>query len=72
MAGLIIVACIFFPRELFSICGVSLEKRPELYPHMLSYLKGYMIGIPAMMAINVFYHPAFIPADAFSEKEYIF
>ncbi len=53
VAGLIVAGCILFPKELFAICGVSLKKKPELYPYMLSYLKGYMVGIPAMMTVLI-------------------
>ena len=53
IAAVLILLCIFIPHKLFEVCGVSLEEYPELYPHMLSYLQGYMFGIPAMTLIQV-------------------
>lgn len=53
-AAAIIVACGFlFPTGLLRICGVPLYKYPELHPHMYGYLKGYLIGIPALMLIQI-------------------
>lgn len=58
LAGLLIsaffvIACIFFPDVLFRICGVSVNKNPELYPYMRSYLNGYLFGVPAMLLIQI-------------------
>ena len=58
LSGLIIslvfiLLCVLIPQTLFRICGVSMNKRPELLPHMLSYTRGYMIGIPAMVCIQI-------------------
>lgn len=53
IAVLLILLCLLIPDKLFEICGVSLKEYPELYPHMLSYLQGYMFGIPAMTLIQV-------------------
>ncbi len=53
IAALLIFLCLLMPDKLFEICGVSLKEYPELYPHMLSYLQGYMFGIPAMTLIQV-------------------
>jgi len=50
---LFLLGCACFPRQLFAICGVSIEKKPDIYPEMLRYLHGYMIGIPALMLILV-------------------
>ena len=43
--------CVFAPKALISACGVSMDKRPELYPLMFDYLHGYLYGIPAFMLI---------------------
>lgn len=48
-----ILMSLFAPASLFRICGVSLDKRPELYGHMLDYLHGYMFGIPAAVMVQV-------------------
>ena len=53
IAALIILLCLLIPDKLFEICGVSSKEYPELYPHMLGYLQGYMFGIPAMTLIQV-------------------
>jgi len=45
--------CMLIPQTLFRICGVSMNKRPELIPHMLSYTRGYLIGIPALVFIQI-------------------
>ena len=50
---LLLLGCAYFPRQLFAICGVSIENNPNIYPEMLRYLHGYMIGIPALMLIQV-------------------
>ncbi len=53
LCALVLAGCIFFPGQLISVCGVSLEKNQVLYPEMLHYLHGYMFGIPALMMIQV-------------------
>lgn len=53
LSVILILGCVLFPRQLISICGISIEKNQEIYPEMLSYLRGYMFGIPAVMLIQV-------------------
>ena len=53
IAALFVTLCIFSPGVLFRVCGVSISKRPELYEHMLNYLHGYVIGIPAVILTQV-------------------
>ena len=48
-----VLLCILIPQTLFRICGVSMKKRPELMPHMLSYTRGYLIGIPALVFTQI-------------------
>ena len=48
-----VLLSLFSPEMMFRICGVSLNKRPELYEHMLRYLNGYLIGIPAVVMVQV-------------------
>ena len=52
-AALLLIGCVVMPGQMFRICGVSLDKHPELYAHMLDYLHGYMIGVPFMMLIQI-------------------
>lgn len=49
----LLLCSIFFPGQLFAVCGVSSDGHPGIYPHMLEYLQGYRIGIPAMMVILI-------------------
>ncbi len=58
LAGIFIGAvfvflCVAAPGILFRICGVSIDSRPELYAYMLSYLRGYLPGIPAVIMTQV-------------------
>ena len=53
LSVLILLGCIFFPGALFSVCGMSTAKSPEIYDGMMAYLHGYMIGIPALMLIQI-------------------
>ena len=50
---LLIAACIIAPSYLLAACGVNTHKYPELNPHMYGYLNGFMIGIPALILIQV-------------------
>lgn len=53
ISGILILLAIFLPTAILTISGVSLTKYPELNPIMYSYLHGYIIGLPAMMLIQV-------------------
>ena len=53
LSALILLGCIFFPGALFSVCGVSTAKNEAIYEGMMQYLHGYMIGIPALMLIQI-------------------
>lgn len=53
VAVLFVLLGLVCPGILFRICGVSLEKRPELYGNMLWYLRGYLAGIPAVILVQV-------------------
>ena len=53
IALLFVLFSVFSPGTLFRICGVSLDERPELYEHMLAYMRGYMLGIPAVILTQV-------------------
>ena len=52
-AAVLIFACIAAPDMILKLCGVTLTKYPELNPHMYGYLHGYMIGLPALLLIEV-------------------
>ncbi len=53
IAAVFVLLCLTAPQLLFRVCGVSLNKRPELYGHMMRYLRGYLIGIPAVIMTQV-------------------
>lgn len=53
VSAIFIFICIAFPLTMFRICGVTLEKHPEFYVHMSDYLKGYLIGVPAIMLVQI-------------------
>ena len=53
-AAVLILAVIAFPKAILQLSGVSLTKYPELNPHMYGYLYGYIIGLPAIMLLQVF------------------
>ncbi|MBR1439082.1 MAG: ATP-binding protein [Synergistaceae bacterium] len=52
-SDLFVIACILFPSELFSFCGVTESSQPEIYYNMGEYLRGYVPGIPFLMMIQV-------------------
>ncbi len=51
---IIIVFCLCFPDLTLNLCGIKLSKYPELNEHIYGYLYGYLIGVPALMLIQVF------------------
>ena len=50
---ILVILCIFAPRFLISVSGVSMNRKPELYPLMDSYLNGYLFGIPGLMLVQL-------------------
>lgn len=54
LSAILVLLCIFFPSWILRISGVPLNKYPELHPHIFGYLKGYMIGLPALILIQIF------------------
>ena len=50
---LFVALSVVSPKTMFGICGVSPGERPELYGHMLHYLSGYLLGIPAVVMAQV-------------------
>ncbi len=53
LSAILLVACIIAPPRILELCGVKLTKLPELNPYMYSYLRGYQIGIPAMVLCQI-------------------
>ena len=49
-----IILCSLFPEAIFRICGVTKESHPVFFSGMVDYLHGYMVGIPAVMLIQIF------------------
>lgn len=52
-ASIIIMFWLLFPDVLLRTAGVSLEKYPQLYSDMTSYINGFMYGMPLLMIIQV-------------------
>ena len=48
-----LILCVLFPDVIFRICGVTNTSHSMFRDGMGEYLKGYMIGIPAVMAIQI-------------------
>ena len=53
ISAVLAIACVVVPSFLLTICGVPLDKHPELNVHMYSYLNGIKYGIPALMMSQV-------------------
>ena len=34
-------------------CGVTKAAKPVLYDNMLSYMRGYLFGLPALIAVQI-------------------
>ena len=52
-ALVMMLLCAFVPRPLLAFCGVTQADKPVLYGHMLSYMRGYLFGIPALIAVQI-------------------
>ena len=53
LSALLVLFALFFPETLMTICGVSRRARPELHAYMTDYLRGYLIGIPAVIMVQI-------------------
>ena len=53
IGALFILVSAVFPRGVLTVCGVDLNKYPELNTYLYDYLYGYMAGIPAVIMIQV-------------------
>ncbi len=52
-SSLVLAACLLSPSAILRMCGIDQGKYPELNRYLFSYLNGYIIGVPALMLINV-------------------
>lgn len=52
-AVLLILLCLAVPDPLLAYCGVTREANPVLYENMLSYMRGYLFGVPALIAVQI-------------------
>lgn len=52
-SAFLIVAGFCFPGTVMTVCGVNLAKYPELQQHIFGYLQGYLIGVPAVILVQV-------------------
>lgn len=50
---ILVGAYILFPEQILTLCGVDLNKYPELQPHIFGYLNGYLPAIPSILFITV-------------------
>lgn len=50
---LLMLLCVVIPDPLMALCGVTKAGKPELYTQMHSYMQGYMIGLPALLAVQI-------------------
>ena len=53
ISAVFILACLTMPELMFRVSGVSVNKNPEIYAAMGEYLKGYLIGVPAVMLVQI-------------------
>ena len=53
IGGILIAVCLLLPKMVIRLCGVSLNKYPELIPHMSGYLGGLSIGIPFLILTQI-------------------
>ena len=52
-AAILIVSGYFFPEAIFRISGIPLHKHPGLSPFLYGYLRGYLLGIPALLLVQI-------------------
>ncbi len=53
VATIFILLGLFSPALLVRICGVKSGDNPEIYNYMMRYLSGYLVGIPALILVQV-------------------
>ena len=52
-AALLMLLCFAIPDLLLGFCGVTKGNNPVLYEDMFSYMRGYLFGIPALIAVQI-------------------
>ncbi len=50
---MLMLLCLCFPSAVSDLCGVDLSSHFELMDHFHGYLRGYAVGIPALMLVQV-------------------
>lgn len=53
MSTFLVAMSMLWPSELFRFCGITEASHPEIYSYMADYLKGYILGIPFFMMIQI-------------------
>ena len=53
IAAILILLCVVIPDPLMAYCGVTKAAKPVLYENMLSYMRGYLFGIPALIVVQI-------------------
>ena len=53
ISAILILLCIVIPDPLLAYCGVTKDAKPVIYENMLSYMRGYLFGIPALIAVQI-------------------
>ena len=53
IAAILILLCVAVPDPLLAYCGVTKAGKPVLYDNMLSYIRGYLFGLPALIAVQI-------------------
>ena len=53
ISAILILLCVVIPDPLMAYCGVTKAAKPVLYENMLSYMRGYLFGIPALIAVQI-------------------
>ena len=53
VAALLMILCVSVPDLLLAFCGVTKAGKPVLYDNMLSYMRGYLFGIPALITVQI-------------------
>ena len=53
VSALLILLCVVIPDPLLAFCGVTRNGNPALYENMLSYVRGYLFGLPALVTVQI-------------------
>ena len=53
VSAVLILLCVVMPNPLMAYCGVTKADKPVLYENMLAYMRGYMFGLPALIAVQI-------------------